>query len=186
MRILGLALLLMTVSAPAAAQNQMSGTAQARDGDSLSLSGIAIRLHGIDAPELAQTCNRRGVFWSCGEEAKRQLQALVEGRPVSCRRVDTDEYGRAVAVCTAGSWELGKAMVASGWATAFRRYSDDYVGDELTAKTVGAGIWSSEFDNPADYRQRREPAAAARSRSPLGPCDPIPSRSPMAARSRAT
>lgn len=165
MRILGLALLLMTVSAPAAAQNQMSGTAQARDGDSLSLSGIAIRLHGIDAPELAQTCNRRGVFWSCGEEAKRQLQALVEGRPVSCRRVDTDEYGRAVAVCTAGSWELGKAMVASGLATAFRRYSDDYVGDELTAKTVGAGIWSSEFDNPADYRQRREPAAAARSRS---------------------
>lgn len=167
MRILSLMLFLMAISAPVSAQSSMSGTAQAKDGDGLSLSGIAIRLYGIDAPELAQTCNRRGVTWACGEEAKSQLQALVEGRTVSCRRVDTDEYGRAVAVCTAGGWELNKAMAASGWATAYRQYSDDYIADELSAKTAGVGIWSSEFEMPADYRHRTARAEVAAPRRPV-------------------
>ena len=128
----------------------MSDSAQARDGDSLSLSGISVRFYGVDAPELAQTCSRRGSSWPCGEEAERQLHALVERRTVSCRRIDTDEYGRAIAICTAGGWELGKAMVASGWATAYRKYSDDDIADQLSAKTAGVGVWSSEFEMPAD------------------------------------
>ena len=43
------ALLLLT--APAAGQ-EVSGPARAADGDSLDLSGIAVRLYGVDAPEL--------------------------------------------------------------------------------------------------------------------------------------
>jgi endonuclease YncB( thermonuclease family) len=149
------------VSTPVAAQTYLSGTARAGDGDSLSVSGISIRLYGIDAPELAQTCSRQGSSWTCGEEARRQLQAIVEGRQVSCRRVDVDEFGRVVARCTAGGWDVGKAMVSAGWATAFRKYSDDYVGDELTAKTAKVGIWGSEFEVPADYRHRHERLAVA-------------------------
>lgn len=153
--------LFLGCSVSARAQTLISGVAQASDGDSLSVSGIAIRLHGIDAPELAQTCTRQGAPWKCGEEAKRQLQSMVAGQRVSCRRVDTDDYGRAVAVCTAGNAEINKALVEMGWATAFRRYSDVYVPDELRAKAGGRGIWSSEFEVPADFRHRTAPKVAA-------------------------
>jgi len=160
MRSIGLVAILAALSAPAAAQSYISGTAHAGDGDSLSISGISVRLYGIDAPELDQVCRQGGIAWKCGEEAKHQLQAMLDGQLVSCRRVDTDQYGRTVAVCTAGRSELNKAMVESGWATAFRRYSDAYIGDEMRAKTAGRGIWSSEFETPADYRHRNEPRQA--------------------------
>jgi endonuclease YncB( thermonuclease family) len=151
---------LVFCAAPAAGQSYISGPARAGDGDSLTVSGLSIRLYGIDAPELAQLCDRGGTSWKCGEEAKRQLQAMVDGQQVNCRRVDIDEYGRTVAVCAAGRWELNKAMVESGWAIAFRRYSDAYIGEENRAKTAGLGIWSSTFEPPADFRHRLEPRQA--------------------------
>lgn len=167
MRLIFLTVLLGILAAPVSAQTYLSGTARAGDGDSLTVSGMSVRLHGIDAPELDQACDRNGAPWKCGEEAKRQLQAIVEGQQVSCRRIDTDEYGRMVAVCTAGRWELNKAMVESGWAVAFQRYSDAYAADEVRAKNAGLGIWSSKFESPADYRHRHQPrqAVAARPRA---------------------
>jgi len=160
MRILCLGLLLMSVAVAASAQSTMSGTARATDGDGLSVAGIVVRLQGIDALELGQTCDRRGETWACGEKAKRQLQATVEGQRVSCRQVDTDDYGRTVSECTVRGVDIGKAMVASGWALAFRKYSDAYIADELSAKTAAVGIWGSEFENPADYRHRHARVAA--------------------------
>lgn len=143
-------------SVAASAQTYLSGPAHAGDGDSLTVSGISVRLFGIDAPELGQICRRGGSQWKCGDEARRRLQAMLDGQQVSCRRVDTDEYGRTLAVCTAGRWELNKAMVESGWATAFHRYSEAYSADEVRAKSAGLGIWNSEFEAPADYRHREQ------------------------------
>ena len=82
---------------------------------------------------------------------------MLDGQQVSCRRVDTDEYGRTLAICTAGRWELNKAMVEAGWAMAFRRYSVAYIAEEMSAKAAGLGIWSSEFEAPTDYRHRNQP-----------------------------
>jgi len=44
-------------------------------------------------------------------------------------------------------------MVTEGWAVAYRNYSDDYVEAEEQAHTVGAGIWSSQFVMPWDWRR---------------------------------
>lgn len=156
LRALVLPLCLAICSTPASAQSRISGTARAGDGDSLTVSGISVRLFGIDAPELSQTCRRGATQWKCGEEAKSQLQAMLDGQQVSCRSLGTDDYGRALAVCTAGKWELNRAMVQTGWATAFRRYSDAYVAEEIQAKTAGVGIWSSEFEAPEDYRHGKD------------------------------
>jgi hypothetical protein len=62
-------------------------------------------------------------------------------------------------------------MVAAGWATAFREYSQDYVADEVRAKAARAGIWSSTFELPQDYRQARaeQPASAPATRAPRAP-----------------
>ncbi|MGE0742671.1 MAG: thermonuclease family protein [Hyphomonadaceae bacterium] len=55
------------------------------DGDSIIIDGVQIRLRGIDAPELGQTCRfRTGAPARCGEEAQRFLVSLVRGNQVSC------------------------------------------------------------------------------------------------------
>jgi endonuclease YncB( thermonuclease family) len=150
------ALAALALTAPAAAQ--LAGPAQVTDGDTLTVAGAPVRLHGIDAPESRQTCMRDGASWACGEESARQLRRLVEGAQVSCRTRDIDAFGRAVAVCTANGLELNRTMVAAGWATAFRSYSQDYVADEERARASRAGLWGSTFQLPQDYRH----AAAAR------------------------
>lgn len=92
------------------------------DGDSLNVGSTQVRLFGIDAPEGKQTCNRDGKNWPCGEAAAGQLRSLTNGRVVQCRSQGLDAFGRTIAVCQAGGLELNRTMVASGWATAFRRF----------------------------------------------------------------
>jgi endonuclease YncB( thermonuclease family) len=43
-------------------------------------------------------------------------------------------------------------MVATGWAVAYRKYSLEYVADEVTARNAGLNIWSGTFDMPWDWR----------------------------------
>ena len=85
------------VMMPAAVSAQsFSGPALAIDGDTLDMSGIRVRLHGVDAPETMQTCNRGGQPWSCGRDAGALLADLVAGRTIECTPRDRDAYGRIV------------------------------------------------------------------------------------------
>jgi hypothetical protein len=45
-------------------------------------------------------------------------------------------------------------MVRYGWALAFVKYSDRYVGDEATAHDAKAGIWAGAFIAPWNWRSR--------------------------------
>jgi hypothetical protein len=51
--------------------------------------------------------------------------------------------------------DLNRWMVGSGWAVAFRRYSEDYVVYEDAARQSRANIWSGDFDMPWDWRAQR-------------------------------
>lgn len=153
-RALALALLL---TAPALAQT-VSGAATVTDGDSLRVAGVAVRLWGIDAPELTQTCERGGQQYDCGREAAAMLRVLIGGRPVACQERTRDRYARMVAVCrVVGGWDLGAAMVEGGHALAFVRYSRDYVSHEDRARAARRGMHAGEFVAPWEYRaERRE------------------------------
>ena len=155
-----LAAILITLTATLAAAETLSGPAEVLDGDTLALGEHRVRLFGIDAPEMAQTCNRNGENWACGEEAARQLNELVGTGDVTCIGEDVDQYGRLVAVCHAAGFELNKTLVEYGWATAFRNYSDAYIADETRAKAARRGIWSSTFDLPQSYRLAQIPGPA--------------------------
>ena len=48
----------------------ITGTAVVTDGDSIKINNRKIRLVGIDAPELKQTCIKEGEENPCGEMAK--------------------------------------------------------------------------------------------------------------------
>ena len=64
--------------------DEVSGLARVIDGDSLAVEGRDIRIFGVDAPELHQTCERAGRPWPCGEAAKRRMAELAGGRLVRC------------------------------------------------------------------------------------------------------
>ena len=160
---------LLLLAAPTVANAQaILGTARVIDGDSLTVGGLAVRLVGIDAPEGKQTCDRDGKTWACGEESANQLRILVADNRVECRGQGTDTYGRMLAVCWADGFELNKTMVEQGWATAFRKYSQDYVAEEARAKAQRRGIWSSNFALPEEYRMAQSQQSTA-SRSSVSP-----------------
>jgi endonuclease YncB( thermonuclease family) len=126
------------------------GSARVIDGDSLSVLGVEVRLFGIDAVELHQTCLRAGQPWACGIEAARALRQAIAGREVTCRSRERDRYGRMVAVCHAGALDLGAAMIKGGYAVAFGAYA----ADEREARDARRGIWASAFDPPQVWRAR--------------------------------
>jgi endonuclease YncB( thermonuclease family) len=129
------------------------------DGDTIDISGQRIRLHGIDTPEAKQTCLRSGVAWLCGAEATKTLKELIGNSDVSCAERDLDGYGRVVAICRANGIDLNAAMVHSGMALAYRKYSDDYTGQEASAKAARRGLWAGQFVPPWDWRRGKRLAS---------------------------
>lgn len=133
----------------------VSGNAEVMDGDSLVVGGTKVRLFGIDAPEYDQQCSKDGQDWPCGQEAKRQLEAMVSGQRLECRGVGKDTYGRILSVCSAGGFELNRSQVEQGWAVAYREFSDAYLGAELQAKANRLGIWGGSFVSPSEFRNAK-------------------------------
>src|SRR5262245_60918266 len=69
------------------------GMARVVDGDTLVLDGERLRLQGIDAPELDQTCVVGDHVLPCGRRARDALARLV-AETVSCSGSRHDLYGR--------------------------------------------------------------------------------------------
>ena len=135
---------------------EILGAVRVGDGDSIDIGRTRIRLHGIDAVELAQHCkDAAGVDYACGEEAKQTLQALIGNKTVRCdERHGVDQYGRVTAVCTADGMDLNAAMVDSGFAVAYRQHSLAYVPNEDRAKVAKKGLWAGTFEMPSQYRRK--------------------------------
>jgi endonuclease YncB( thermonuclease family) len=133
-----------------------SGSMQVIDGDSLRRGDTDIRLYGIDAPEYRQSCrDKHDTEYSCGKQSANALRGLVQRQDVSCSSVETDRYGRAVAVCKIGDLDINREMVRLGWAVAYSRHSASYLHAEAEAKKAKRGIWAGAFEKPEDYRARQ-------------------------------
>lgn len=141
----------------------VAGTPLVLDGDTVDIDGLRVRLHGIDAPERDQLCERSdGSRYGCGQFAREMLVALIANAPVRCTKRDVDPYGRMVGVCSGAEPDLGAAMVEHGAAIAYRHYSMDYVGQEETARSFSRGVWQGPFEAPWDYRHRGQKTKTAK------------------------
>lgn len=135
------------------------GPARVVDGDTIDIAGTRIRLEGIDAPEASQTCERRdGSKWPCGRAAAKALTELV-GSEVECARHGTDKYDRMLGLCSANGQDINRAMVKSGLAWAFVKYSTRYTAEEGAARANLSGIWQGKAEAPWNFRQHRWQAA---------------------------
>ena len=112
-------------------------------GDTLRLGSRVVRLAGIEAPGLGDTC---GTGTDCGGAATRTLAGLVRDHRVECRLSGTDKMGRPFGECDASGVDLSSAVVASGWARA--RQDRPALADlELRARRKGAGLWAEAAHN---------------------------------------
>ena len=140
---------------PTAAHAEMAGAPTVIDGETLEVQGTRVRLYGIDAPDLAQTCTIRGRTYDCGNVSRTALMDLVAGVGVRCepRRLARD--GAMLATCFAGGYDLAEGMVHTGWALASPRSGTKYARIERRAETAKRGLWQGPFLPPWTWRERR-------------------------------
>lgn len=131
------------------------GRASVIDGDTIEIHGQRIRLHGIDAPESRQLCEKNGHEYRCGQQASLALADMVGQAVIRCLPNGVDRYKRIIGVCFKADQDLNRWMVRNGWAVAYRRYSKDYVTDEESASSAGIGIWAGQFETPENWRRNR-------------------------------
>lgn len=153
-------------SSPArgAAETVIVGPARIVDGDTIEISGRRIRLEGIDAPEMDQTCRTASAApgtWACGQSATRALTRLIAGRWVRCHGEANDAYRRLIATCFVGRQNISAWLVKNGFAWAFIKYSQRYSSEEEEARKVRIGLWAigAAPQPPWEFRATRWAAA---------------------------
>ena len=148
------AALTVLASSDIALPAELTGQASIIDGDTLEIRETRVRLWGIDAPESTQLC--RGAdsnLYRCGAKAANDLDAFIAQRPVSCKPVSQDQYGRTVATCSAGGVDLGEWLVRSGLALDWPQYSSGrYEAVERAADRAGRGMWAGSYVEPWLFR----------------------------------
>ena len=123
------------------------------DGDTIVLNGEKIRFSGIDTPELKQTCMNGNQKVFCGMFAKMLLVKKIGNEIPQCIREGKDTYKRTLAECFINGESLSVFLVRSGYAFAYRKYSDKFIKEEEFAKKNKLGMWSMKFQYPWDFRK---------------------------------
>ena len=140
----------------------ISGKALTIDGDTIKIKNKKIRLHGIDAPEIKQLCQRTflSIFifsfqenYKCGEISKKKLEKYVKNNIIKCKVEGIDRYKRILGTCYKNTININSRMVRNGYAVAYKKYSKKYLSAEREAKREELGLWKGKFDMPWDWRK---------------------------------
>ncbi len=78
---------------------QIVGKPRAITAGTLDFSGRVVRLYGIDAPEVGQTCRAAAGLWACGQEARWASINRFSPHWVTCVEAGRAADGATVAVC---------------------------------------------------------------------------------------
>ena len=112
-------------------KNRCAGV-HVRDGDTIELGEMAIRLQGLAAPEW----NERG-----GTEARKAMIELVHHQTVRCDLDGTRTYDRCVGTCYLDGVDVSEELVRRGLARDCPRFSGGrYARAEHRAAAEGATI----------------------------------------------
>ncbi|AIJ58767.1 thermonuclease family protein [Brucella abortus] len=130
-------------------RNEPSGRPYIIDGDTVVLGKTHIRLKGIDAPEIGQSCEGAHGTYDCGGEARNKLRARIGRASIRCESSGRDRYDRFLARCFLGETDLNQWMVQEGWAVSYGNYQRD----EADARRDKRGIWAGKFERPSRWRK---------------------------------
>jgi len=110
-----IAMALGCLAGPALAGGTLQGTVtHVRDGDTIEVGEVAVRLNGLHAPEL----DEQG-----GRQAKAFMERLVSGRQVTCELNGERSYDRLIGRCYLGGDDIAGVLVSAGLGRDCPRYS---------------------------------------------------------------
>lgn len=139
----------------AAARADIEGQPEVIDGDTIAIAGQVLHLHGIDAPELGQMCERGGQEYDCGFEASNALGFITAFQWVKCQTSGQIANGTVLATCVLGGrYDVALKMVRQGWALAAGDALPEYQAAERDAQKEKLGIWAGAFTRPWEWRVR--------------------------------
>ncbi len=108
-------LAILSLAALHAAQSTITGeVTHVRDGDTIEVGSVAVRLNGVAAPELSEPGGRR---------AKAFMVRLVAGKAVRCDLDGSRSFDRVVGVCYLDGQDIGASIVAASLARDCPRFS---------------------------------------------------------------
>ncbi|MFJ6023202.1 thermonuclease family protein [Brevundimonas sp. NPDC092305] len=107
------------------------GPARVVDGDRLWIEGVEVRLSGVNAFDLTQTCGDV----ECGVEARRALHRMIADRTVTCLEADAGTF-----TCSVDGVDIGGALIRGGHAMAD---GPMYHNAEIAARADQTGAWAS-------------------------------------------
>jgi len=121
-----------------------------RDGDTVEVEAyiwplqtvsVAVRLRGVDAPELKGKCAAEE---AAARDARERLTELVGAGPVQLTKISGDKYfGRVLAdMASAGEPDLGRRLLAEGLV-------DAYDGGRRRDWCAALGFRSGDGDTPS-------------------------------------
>ena len=146
---------LLALAACSASADERCTLDNCHDGDTCTLicSGerVKVRLHCIDAPEIAQEP------W--GKESRDYLrQRVAQGAAVDLRSVTRDKYGRTVGVLLLNGVNLNLNQVQAGFAAAYPKYCAEpvYYQAQDDAQTQRRGIWREAGAQQQPWEWRAE------------------------------
>lgn len=131
-----------------------TGYARVITGSLIQVNGLTIKLFGIAAPDLGQTCaNKYGAGYRCGREAAIWLQNWLDNREVTCYILGQVVNNRATGACFVDNnkYDVAAAVTNAGWAVAYTVNTDIYVPYEQQAAQNSRGLWQGEFYKPWDW-----------------------------------
>jgi endonuclease YncB( thermonuclease family) len=95
-----------------------------RDGDTIVIAGQAVRLNGVDAPELRDN-------WGASSSAA--MRVMVHGRTVRCALNGERTHDRVVGICYLDDGrDIGREMIRQGLALDCRKFSGGRYHDDET------------------------------------------------------
>jgi micrococcal nuclease len=128
------------------------------DGDTITvlhsktLKDVKIRLYGIDTPEKAQ---------AFGKKAKQFTSKMVYGKVVEVEVMDTDRYGRTVALVAVNKQILNEELLKAGYAWVYYKYCHEIICHawadyQFAAKLDKRGLWADSNPIPPwEFRRKK-------------------------------
>jgi endonuclease YncB( thermonuclease family) len=123
------------------------------DGDTVVIRGERIRIAHIDAPENGQV--HLGTGADAGRAATAALRRFLDEAQgkIEVLPIDTDAYGRTVAMLRIGPYDVGLTLVKMGMAIADRDAPEPYKEAEAWARAKKVGLWRDGGFVPPDIHR---------------------------------
>ena len=131
-----------------------TGISRVVSGDTLTLNNRVVKLFGVAAPDISQTCaDASGRGYKCGQQAIAWLSSWLADNEIKCYVLGQDDRGVLTAACMLGPYDIGAALINAGWAVADTRQTQVYVPYQNQALTNKRGLWQGEFYMPWDWEK---------------------------------